>query len=255
LGQRGAIAGVAGSGLFLLDNSYVNATPADAAIATGAASRIDLAGGQIDLKTAPSVAAGATQTFTTRATIAPTGTLTLTPDAGQDALYVNGTIGGAGHIQMKPGGGAGYGVIPATDNSTPSGNTAQRWSVVCAVQGTINTSSRDLKEDITPLDPAAAMAAVRATEPVVFDYKPPVRPPTFYRRDGRQKVDVKRERDRLRYGPLEAAARHQAGFIAETAAPLFLTGEGQTNPGNTAGVLLAALRDLDTRLAALEGTP
>ena len=86
------------------------------------------------------------------------------------------------------------------------------------------------------------MQAVRNTEAVTFDYVAPTRGPEWYDLpdDPEQAEAVLQQR--LTAAPLEAAARHQAGFIAEDADELFLVGEGQTSPGNSVGVLLAALQ-------------
>jgi hypothetical protein len=97
------------------------------------------------------------------------------------------------------------------------------------------------------------MQAVRDTEAVTFDYVAPTRGPEWYDLpdDPEQAEAVLQQR--LTAAPLEAAARHQSGFIAEAADPLFLVGEGQTSPGNSVGVLIAALQHIDARLTALEG--
>ena len=224
------------------------------------ASRFEMSGGMaFGVSTAPAVAAGAVQTFTARAQLAPTGTLTLTPDAGQAALVVSGNIAntsasltlyGASNIDLFP---VGAYVHPHTDGNLLLGHPSIRWNTVYAVAGAINTSSREYKEGITPLDPARAMAAVRNTEAVTFDYIAPTRGPEWYDLpdDPEQAQQVLEQR--LTAAPLEAAARHQHGFIAEAADPLFLVGEGQTSPGNSVGVLLAALQQLDQRVSQLEG--
>ena len=80
---------VAGLGARLADNTFLNTSAQQTAIATGPAVMVDLNAittGGLAVSTAPSVAAGAAQTFTTRMALAPTGTLTLTPDAGVSSL-------------------------------------------------------------------------------------------------------------------------------------------------------------------------
>jgi hypothetical protein len=225
--------------------------------------RLLLQSGAFAVENAPSAAAaGTAQTFTTRAQIAPTGTLTLTPDAGQVGLSVGGSGIIASTVQLDLRATAGNNIIlttspgqsvyPVTDNTIALGNPSFRWTAVYAVAGTINTSSRDAKEGITPLDPVLALEAVRSTPAVTFTYTAPEKPPEYYDLpdDPEQAQQVLEQQ--LRSAPLEAAARQQAGFVAEDAHSLFLVGEGQTSPGNSVGVLLAALQAIDARLTALE---
>jgi hypothetical protein len=268
-------------------NMYSDGTT-NRAIATGAAATLGVgSAGGLEFYTAPSVAAGAALAFTRRAQIAPTGTLTLTPDAASGAIIANGLIttqgnsgvgaagfqcvdrtGGVAATSLYNDGGvwylhqSGVGTIlggnnvtlnATADNRAALGASAQRWTVVYAVAGAINTSSRDLKEGITPLSPERAMQAVRDTEAVTFDYVAPTRGPEWYDLpdDPEQAEQVLQQR--LTAAPLEAAARHQHGFIAEAADELFLVGPGQTSPGSSIGVLLAALQQLDARVQTLEG--
>ena len=122
---------------------------------------------------------------------APTG-VTVTPTAGQPALVAGGDLNfsatdpvvrsASSRLLLYGGGG---GVLPGLDGSQPLGDGTHRWSTVYAVAGTINTSSRDAKEGITPLDPARAMEAVRNTEAVTFDYVAPERPEGVVRPPGR----------------------------------------------------------------------
>jgi len=200
------------------------------------------------------VAAGAAQTFTTRASIAPTGTLTLTPDAGQATIYrppgqnMRLAVGPGHAVEFE----ANY-LTPVVDNTTQIGASSARYTIVYATTGAINTSSQEYKEGITPLSPERAMQAVRDTEAVTFDYVAPTRGPEWYDLpdDPEQAEAVLQQR--LTAAPLEAAARHQHGFVAEQADELFLVGEGQTSPGSSIGVLLAALQQLDHRVSQLEG--
>jgi len=164
-------------------------------------------------------------------------------------------LSSGGHMWSAPG--AGGAVLPQVDNAHSSGHASYRWTAVYAVAGAINTSLADLKQDITPLDPAAALAAVLNTDPVVFDYTPPERDATYYELpdDPEQAEAVLYQR--LTSAPLEAAARHQAGFVLASpdyaTDPLFETGEGQSNAANSVGVLIGALHELARRVTALEG--
>jgi len=234
------------------------------------AQQITMTDGGIKFATAPAGTGWVTAFDTPKAVIAPTGTLTLSPDGGASALVANVAGGGqlfvadgilsggaarlyaSHHLELQPAGGM---VLPGAANSYALGAAGTPWSVVYATNGTIQPSSAAVKQAIAPLDPGEAMAAVRTTEPVTFTYTAPPPPPASqqrYRRPPPVRFDWKRERDAQIARPLMAAARQQAGFVAEQAAPLFLTGEGQANASNTAGVLLAALKDVDTRLTALE---
>lgn len=223
---------------------------------------------------------------TARMSLAQTGTLTLTPAVGAPAV-VAGTARAAnarvqyGEARVYTGNDGSFGVLeasgeagidfylagtrqlwlradalrPTPDNTKSAGDASNRFTAVWAVAGAINTSSRAAKEGITPLDPQRAMQAVRATPAVTFDYVAPARPPDYYDLpDDPEQAQAVLEQ-RLTSAPLEAAARHQAGFVAEEADELFLVGEGQTSPSSTAGVLLAALQQLDQRVQALEGAP
>jgi hypothetical protein len=244
--------------LDLADNTYHDGTNRRAIIA-GAGTFLRLAGATLEVDTMASVAAGAIQTPVTRMLMGTTGTLTLTPDAGQAAIAgaagQNLLITTPGAVTFDPASIVG----PNRDNAISCGYAGSgRWTVVYAVSGTINTSSREAKQDITPLDPAAALAAVLHTDPVVFDYKPPERGPEWYDLpdDPEQAEAVLYQR--LTSAPLEEAARHQAGFVLQDATgqyqtdPLFETGEGQSNAANSVGVILAALHAIDARLTALE---
>jgi hypothetical protein len=211
--------------------------------------------GSFNVATAPSVGAGGTPVPTTRASIAPTGTLTLTPDAGVDAIDAPGVGGLRLHSQLTPLYLTAHavGVMCSIDNFNALGDSTHRWNAVYAVNGVIQTSSQEMKEGITPLSPERAMQAVRDTEAVTFDYVAPTRGPEWYDLpdDPEQAEAVLQQR--LTAAPLEAAARHQHGFVAEQADELFLVGEGQTSPGSSIGVLLAALQQLDQRVQSLEG--
>ena len=207
--------------------------------------------------------------FTERARWAHTGTLSLNPDAGQPAVAVTplgltlGPGGTAGSSRVAVGASVplelyGWQVLPGgTDAAIPLGEPAHRWNAVYASNGTIQTSAAEAKQAITPLDPATALAAVLATDPVVFEYTPPERAAEWYELpdDPEQAEAVLHQR--LTSAPLEAAARHQAGFVLSSpdyaTDPLFETGAGQSNAANSVGVLIGAIHALERRLAALEG--
>ena len=74
------------------------------------------------------------------------------------------------------------------------------------------------------------MEAVRNTEAVTFDYLAPTRGPEWYDLpdDPEQAEQVLQQR--LTAAPLEAAARHQHGFIAEDARPPLPCRRGADQP-------------------------
>jgi hypothetical protein len=202
---------------------------------------------------------------TTRLHVGTTGTLSLTPDSGQDSIVAGGSLrlnaAASGFVFLLTYGGAqtlyldAAQLLPAPNNAVGLGGSANKWTVVWATNGTIQTSLAEAKTGITPLDPAAALAAVRATTPVTFDYLAPERSADAYElpADPEQAQAVLEQR--LRSGPLETAARHQVGVVLNDPThpcdPMFATGAGQTNPSNSVGILLAALKNLDSRLTSL----
>ena len=110
------------------------------------------------------------------------------------------------------------------------GHPSIRWAQVCAVAGTINTSSAAVKEGITPLDPSRAMQAVRATEAVTFDYLAPTRGPEWYDLpdDPEQAEAVLQQR--LTAAPLEAAAQAPGRLHQRGRGPALPGGGGPDQP-------------------------
>jgi hypothetical protein len=252
---------VGGVGSRFGDNTYVDAAAASRALLTGPAVAFDLNNavpGGFVVYTAPSVSAGAAQTLTARAQIAPTGTLSLSPDAGQQALSVpsGAALGSPGNLFVDP---ATNYFVPRGDGAVNNGSSGNKWASVWTTGGVVSGSAAALKADITPLDPATALAAVLATDPVTFTYTAPAPTAAQYELpdDPEQAEAVLHQR--LTGAPLEAAARHQAGFVLHDAAggyqtdPAFETGFNQSNPANTAGILLGAVHELHRRLTALGG--
>ena len=183
------------------------------------------------------------------------GRIWMRSETAMGLVTGNGSItvtAGAGNISLAPGGTI---VHPATDNTTYCGYSNVRWVGGYTVSAFVVGSSADFKEDITPVAPAEGMDAVRNTQAVRFRYKAPPapvrapRPTTPY--------DWKAARTRMLADPLVAASREQYGFVLDVPAypcdPRFATGPKQSNPASSIGLLLAAIKDLDTRLAALEG--
>jgi len=206
---------------------------------TWPASDITMTNGTIALRTAPAVAAGAAQTFTARASLAPTGTLTLTPDAGQPALVV-GTTGridaGAGQsltltapgsVVVNP---ASVIFHPATDNAIYCGFTANRWVAVYAAAGAINTSTASVKEAITPLSPAECYQAAKDVRWYEYVYLPPTyqAPPDVDGEDADTK-EARLDESKAAHARMlieTAPARHQRGFV-------FPAGDAKDEAGGT----------------------
>jgi len=239
----------------------------DASLTRTAAGTLQLASSLLAPAGAPLTLKTGTGAGTVRASLGQTGSLSLSPDVGVAALTSGAWsvrtwaseanslyLGATSYVVVDPGANL---FAPARDNGIGNGGASNRWTAVYAVSGTINTSLADAKQDITPLDPAVAMAAVRATTPCTFDYLAPERTAEWYELpdDPEQAEAVLYQR--LVSAPLEAGARHQSGVVLNDPShpcdPLFATGEGQTNPSNSVGILLAAVKSIDQRLTALGG--
>jgi hypothetical protein len=208
-----------GLGTSLDDNSLPGAT----ALTTGAASRLRLTGGTAVLETAPSVAAGAAQTFAPRLAVDATGLTTVTPDGGANDLN-----GGRGYLILGASGTArkvvfqyaSAEVTPSPDNTLALGHPSARWTVVYAVNGTIQTSDVTQKDGFAQIDPADALAAVRATPVYEFTYT--------------------------------GHARRSVSFIGQEAHPLLSADGVSAEPQRTASIALAALAEVARRLELLE---
>jgi hypothetical protein len=359
VGLTGAIrADTATAGVFYQENSYSDGTN-NRALVAGGASLVNLGGGTVSLYTAPSVAAGAVQTFTQRAILSQPGTLSLTPATGSAALDLNttddaaavfltfsnqasgrwawymqsdpggsplslyslGAAGGgfterlrmahtgtlslspaAGEVALLAGqagsdfviasqGGSNLKVSPAgfvfssvVDNRDSLGFTGLRWTYVHAAAGTIQTSSADLKEAITPLDPLACYQAAKDVRWYEYAYLPPAytppEPPPDIAYDAADdnetKAEKKAARDEAEAKARElhakmlvetAPARHQRGFVFPAGAEskdeaggalppvpdLFgLSDRESTTPQADLATLGCALQEVIRRLEALE---
>lgn len=118
-------------------------------------------------------------------------------------------------------------VVPLLDNALDLGTSAVKWRDVYCNRAAFNGSSRTLKRDLTPVDPTAALDAVRATEVVRFRYKP---------------TD---DRD-------AGAEAWQVGFVAEDAPDLLSPDHAHASAATTASVTLAALQALAAEVADLK---
>jgi hypothetical protein len=143
---------------------------------------------------------GATSTLSV--TLAASGSLTF--DLGTHALFFS-----AVNAAFYP-----------FDNTDSCGRSANRWTVVYAVNGTIQTSSRAFKQDIADLAPERALRIARATRVKTFTYK--------------------------------GADHVQVGFLAEETDPLLTLDGRSASPQTTACLALAALQELGRRVEELE---
>jgi hypothetical protein len=231
LGQGAALRAHTGSAnTSLVNNSVIDPAIIARAVVAGAGSQVNLnADGSVNVATAPSVAAGAAQTFTTRLAVAPTGTLTLTPDAGSAALVV----GGSGQINSTSNlflhAPSQY-VAPSGDNTIYLGGAGSRWITVYAVAGAINTSSREYKEGITPLDPVACYQAAKDVRWYDFAYLPPAyQEPEPVEGEEAETREARLDESKAAYLKTvqeTAPARHQRGFV-------FPTGDAKDEAGGT----------------------
>ena len=182
-----------------------------------------------------------------RMVIGSNGAVAITPDAGQPALVLSGspeaTLNPSGGQHLTLGIFGSYALWPAADSAANLGGTSRRWIAVYATNGTIQTSAQEAKSNVQTLDSEEAITAIRQTEAVSFDYKsPPLDVP----------LDPEEAETYLNMRSEQAKVAHQAGFVAEQAHPLFVTGGTNTNPSNSVGVLLAAIRQMDARIQQLE---
>jgi hypothetical protein len=249
----------------LADNSYLDAAAAQRALVTEAAARLVLQQGSMFVWTAPSVAAGAAQTFTQRLALAQNGTLTLTPDAGADALALpgNAVISTAGQMQFDARNGGHIYVNPTSgyfmglsDNTKYLGHPSVRWATLYTVAAPVVGSSLDLKENITPLDPAACVASVLETDWVNYVYKAPTPPE---RGEGVEDKDwdaqMQAYQEMLVAG---ASGRRQKGYVLGSpdhavGAEFGLPDRTNRSDGADLAVVACAVQDVLRRLAVLEG--
>jgi len=120
------------------------------------------------------------------------------------------------------------------DTQFVCGNFNARWSTVYAVNGTIQTSAAASKEGWAPIDPAAALAAVRGATVGTFRYVKP---------EGRTPED----------DAIDPAYDWQrVGIIADDAHDWLSPDKRSVSPQDTACLALAAIQALAERVEALE---
>lgn len=115
--------------------------------------------------------------------------------------------------------------FPGTDNIHSCGKSSGRWTAVWAVNGTIQTSTRESKNVRGRVEPAAALAAALATPLYSFTYKG---------------------------DDPDLADRPQVGFLADEADPLLCPDGASASPNTTASVALAAIQALAAEVASLK---
>ena len=237
LGDGGAVAGnVGGPGVWLTSNAYFDGTSRRQLVAGAAAVEVAAGASGFAVLTSPAVAAGAPQVQTTRLTVDQTGVLTVTADTAVGMLQVTkpgavvlriGELAAANHVGFSAPNGsfwfdpAANQVNPYRDNAISNGNGGNRWSAVYAVNGTIQTSSADMKAGITPLDPAACYQAAKDVRWYEYAYLPPAytvpEPPPDLAYDAADDNETKAEKKAAR-DEAEAQAREAyARMLVETA--------------------------------------
>lgn len=311
VGATGSIRGYTGADadvIYLASNTYLSGAN-EVAMRNAPAVRVGAEGGEFIVRTYAAVAAGATQTPVVRARIGTTGTLTLV--SANPALVAGGDIVSDSDLARNIGsvsnrfanvystnvsagtganlflnGPAGY-VLPINDNGIASGHPTFRWVAVYAVNGTIQTSSAELKQDITPLDPAACYEAAKTVRWYDFRYQPPAytepEPPPDIAYDASDSNEVRAEKKAQRDTLIDesraaharmlvetAPTRHQRGFVFPPAGEtkddlgemippvpdLFgLDDRESTTPQADLATLGCAMQEIIRRLEALETRP
>jgi len=190
---------------------------------------------------------------TVRASLAQTGTLTLSPDATVLGVDISGTgkqlrltypavasnnlrTGVSGELIIDTSGTDLYlqsstgplkvyansvGLVPYATNFNSCGGPGALWTAVYATAGTINTSTVDAKTDITPLDPAACYQAAKDVVWYDFRYAPPAyrapEPPADLADDAADDNATKAEKKAARDAAEASAKDAYARMLVETA--------------------------------------
>jgi hypothetical protein len=173
-------------GVRLSSNTYNEAGTIQKAIVAGTGAMYSMVGGGDHVWYIDNVsrAADATQTLTERMrldssgrlvmnnaatpSISATGNLTFACTISQSMTWFDGATSKFNYFSNS--------IYPTTDNQIALGNGSQRFSVLYAVAGSINTSHASMKQDFAPLDPAACVEAVQETDWLSFSYIPPSPP-------------------------------------------------------------------------------
>jgi hypothetical protein len=125
LGGGGSVYGQLGNGnAYIGQNTYISAAGNYTSLYAAAASELSFTGGGMSFRTAPSVAAGATQTFTSRFTVDANGTLGVVAAGGQPIFVLNGN--GQNRV-VADGNGNIYPSVTAATNLGLGGNA---WATV-----------------------------------------------------------------------------------------------------------------------------
>lgn len=179
-------------------------------------------------------------------------------------------IGSTGSLQLSY---AGY-AHPLTDNAMHLGHPSYRFGTIYLASAPVVGSSVELKEDITPLDPAACVASVLETDWVSYVYKPPAfvapEPAADMAYDEHDSNEAKAEKKAKRDAEEDEARKKHATMVVETASGRRQKGYVLGSPDHKVGtefglpdgksrsdgadiaVVACALQDALRRLAALE---
>jgi len=175
-------------------NNTYNDTGADRAIVGGVmGSKLYQQGGALVWLNAAIVAANASQSMVEHFRVDANGTMSVTCSStsvntgafswpggnlsiGPGSPTVgDGRIITAYNIQLNPGGGV---VQPGWDAGVYLGSTGLRYVYAYIVNGVITGSHVSLKENLSPLDPAACVEAVLGTDWMTYSYREPAPPPS-----------------------------------------------------------------------------
>jgi hypothetical protein len=264
VGDAGAFRGGTGTNVVLASNTFHDGTNQRPLVGGSGASQWILNANTAELYTAPAVGAGVNQTFTARLSVAPTGTLTLTPDAAtahivgalasgsfslapwteldQNSLRIRAST----YISVDP---LGNYFLPLRTNAIYLGSGSNYWVAVHAQTGTIQPSHVSTKEHFVRLAPAACVEAVLTTDWLEFDYKTP---------EPLEGAPEPSEEQRAQ----DAAIRHQRGYVLGSdeyaTSDLFGMGDRKSaSPSTDLAVVACALQqalkdiaDLKARLPA-----
>lgn len=238
-------------------NSYVNGGVRKAIVGTISGSVLQFSNNEMLFYQMAQVAQDATQTASLRFRITSIGELLHQLPTGGTFLVGSGNTGNVRlqninsgfNMEMAASGGYWH---PSTDNTLRLGAASLRFIEVCSVAGTLNTSSRDLKEIVGTVNDTVALEQLMSLPAIYrFHYKHNVPDPDDP--DNPEKMTVVTDTSKEFLGP-----------VAEEMPMDMKLSEVEVGNINTEGHLMASLRGavveyrtrlthLEQRIAAVEG--